>query len=80
MVICKKCETQITVSMEFVGGCTCGPNDEYCYCPSKDLVVYTYCKCQDKHWKKLDILSDVYSIERFIQERLIPGDVVQHYK
>lgn len=81
MVICQQCNKQIRVGIEYVGGCTCDPRyNNYCYCPSKDLVLHVFCDCKKKQWLKLDILSDTYSIERFIQDHLEVDDLLQHYK
>lgn len=73
-MICKACKTKISASIDIVGGCTCGPNDEYCYCPSRDIEVYIHCTC--KGYKKINQLSDRYSLERFISDHLTEKDLI----
>lgn len=70
---CSNCKQEMSLSLEFTGGCQGHGPDEYCYCDSVDVHVEAYCtnpKCKLRRERQdTPGLTDQYSIARWINDR-----------
>ena len=78
---CPKCGVKMSADLEIEGGCdgSCG---EYCYCPSKDVVVTFVCMsrlCKGYNRVKVSDMSDQDSIARWLTEHYEPGPDTKIY-
>ncbi len=72
------CGGTITFSVFPQGGCTCQPDDDYCYCPSLEVHVNATCsRCKAAFYPGIDALTGTdarYYLEKLLNEEISHGE------